>query len=316
MTRDTMLGHTVPIGRPISNTVVYILDACRQPVPVGVWGELYIGGDGLARGYLHQPELTERAFVPDPFASTTGARLYRSGDQARWNEDGQIEFGGRIDRQIKLFGLRLELGEIEAALRRHPQIQEAVADVLGDLAEARRLVAWVVGRDGVPPLAEQLRAHLRELLPASAVPSAFVVLPKLPLTANGKVDHGALPAPETAGLGEPAPRALPRDAREQRIAAAWSDLLKRPAVGLDDNFFDLGGNSLLVMRVHSQLQADEPALKVMDLFQYPTVRALAAHLGSLDTAGYDEVRGSETAAAAALEERARKRRRSQRRPTQ
>ena len=316
MTRDTVLGHTVPIGRPISNTTVYILDPRRQPVPVGVWGELYIGGDGLSRGYLHQGELTERAFVPDPFAGTPGARLYRSGDQVRWNEDGQIEFGGRIDRRVKLFGLRLELGEIEAALRRHPRIQEAVAGVLGDQAEARRLVAWVVGRDGVPPPSEQLRAHLRELLPASAVPSAFVVLPKLPLTANGKIDHVALPAPETAAQVEAAPRALPRDAREQRIAAVWSDLLLRPAVGQDDNFFDLGGNSLLVMRVHSQLQADEPALKVMDLFRFPTVRALVAHLASLGAAGDGEGAGSDSAVGAALEERARKRRRSQRRPTQ
>ena len=233
----------------------------------------------------------------------------------RWNEDGQIEFGGRIDRQVKLFGLRLEPGEIEAALRRHPRIQEAAAGVLGELPEARRLVAWVVGRDGGPPPAEQLRAYLRELLPASAVPSAFVVLPGLPLTANGKVDHGALPAPETVAALESVPRALPRDAREQRIAAAWSELLRRPAVGLDDNFFDLGGNSLLVMRVHSQLQSNEPALKVMDLFKYPTVRGLAVHLGSLGMAGKDEVPGSETAAVDALEERARKRRQAQRRAT-
>ena len=315
MTPETVLGDTVPIGRPISNTAVYILDPRRQPVPVGVWGELYIGGDGLSRGYLHQGELTERAFVPDPFAGTPGARLYRSGDQVRWNEDGQIEFGGRIDRQVKLFGLRLELGEIEAALRRHPRIQEAVAGVLGELVEARRLVAWVVGRGGVPPPAEQLRAYLRELLPASAVPSVFVVLPSLPLTANGKVDHSALPAPETVAAVEPAPRALPRNAREQRIAAAWSELLNRPAVGLDDNFFDLGGNSLLVMRVHGELRANEPALKVVDLFQYPTVRGLAAHLGSLGTTDEDQVPGSETAAADALEERARKRRQAQRRPT-
>ena len=315
MTPETVLGDTVPIGRPISNTTVYILDPRRQPVPVGVWGELYIGGDGLSRGYLHQRELTERAFVPDPFAGTPGARLYRSGDQVRWNEDGQIEFGGRIDRQVKLFGLRLEPGEIEAALRCHPRIQEAAAGVLGELPEARRLVAWVVGRDGGPPPAGQLRAYLRELLPASAVPSAFVVLPGLPLTANGKVDHGALPAPETVAALESVPRALPRDAREQRIGAAWSELLRRPAVGLDDNFFDLGGNSLLVMRVHSQLQSNEPALKVMDLFKYPTVRGLAAHLGSLGMADKDEVPGSETAAVDALEERARKRRQAQRRAT-
>ena len=186
--------------------------------------------------------------------------------------------------------------------------------MLGELADARRLVAWVVGRDGVPPPAEQLRAHLRELLPVSAVPSAFVVLPSLPLAANGKVDHSALPAPEAVAAVEPAPRALPRDAREQRIAAAWSELLLRPAVGLDDNFFDLGGNSILVMRVHSQLQANEPALKVVDLFRYPTVRGLAAHLGSLGTANEDGEPGSESAADA-LEERARKRRQAQRRPT-
>jgi amino acid adenylation domain-containing protein len=315
MTPETVLGDTVPIGRPISNTTVYVLDPRRQPVPVGVWGELYIGGDGLSRGYLHQAELTQRAFVPDPFAGTPGARLYRSGDQVRWNEDGQIEFGGRMDRQVKLFGLRLELGEVEAALRRHPQIQEAAAGVLGELAEVRRLVAWVVGRDGMPPPADQLRAYLRELLPASAVPSAFVVLSSLPLTANGKVDHGALPAPETVAAAEPAPQALPRDEREQRIAAAWSELLKRPVIGLDDNFFDLGGNSLLVMRVHSQLHSNEPSLKVVDLFQYPTVRGLAAHLGSLGALDAGAVPGSETAAADALEERARKRRQAQRRPT-
>jgi amino acid adenylation domain-containing protein len=312
MTVDTEIGGSVPIGRPISNTRVYILDGRRQPVPVGVWGELYIGGDGLSRGYLHQPELTERAFVPAPVTTEPGARLYRSGDRVRWREDGQIEFGGRMDRQVKLFGQRLELGEIEATLLRHPQVETAVAGVLGEQAEVHRLVAWVVGRDGVPPGAEVLRAHLRDLLPASVVPSAIVVLPALPLTANGKVDRDALPPPEAvAADAAPEPKAMPRSEREQRIAAAWAELLKQPVVGLDDNFFDLGGNSLLVMRVHSRLQADEPALKVVDLFQYPTVRGLASHLGSLATPG--DAPAATDEATDALEERARKRRLAQRR---
>ena len=312
MTAGTALKGSVPIGRPISNTRVYVLDDRRQPVPVGVWGELYIGGDGLSRGYLHQPDLAEHAFVPDPFATERGVRAYRSGDRVRWGEDGQLEFGGRIDRQVKLFGLRLEPGEVEAALLRHPKVEAAVADVLGEQAEARRLVAWVVGRDGAPPAAAELRAHLRALLPVSVTPAAFVVLQALPLTANGKVDRSALPLPEAVGSAAARePQALPRTEREQRIAAAWADLLKVTAVGLDDNFFDLGGNSLLVMRVHSSLQADEPALKVVDLFQYPTVRGLAAHLGSL-VARSDEP-AAETGADDALEDRARKRRLAQRR---
>lgn len=308
MRRDTPIGATVPIGRPISNSRGLILDARRRLVPVGVWGELFIGGDGLARGYLNDPALTDERFVPDPFDATPGARLYRSGDRVRWNEDSDIEFGGRIDRQVKLFGLRIEPGEIEAALQRHPQVQDAVVAVLGERAESRRLVAWVVGRNGPAPEAEVLRAHLRELLPASFVPAAFVALPALPLNANGKVDRAALPAPEAvrASEGEHAP---PRSERERCIAAVWAELLQAERVGLDDNFFDLGGNSLLVMRVHSRLQSEgQSSLAVVDLFRFPTVRSLAAHLEAGEAPA-----GAADAAAERLKERAAKRRQAIRR---
>jgi len=307
MRPGTALGASVPIGRPIGNTRVYVLDPRRQPVPVGVWGELYIGGDGLSRGYLHQPDLTERAFVPDPFAEAAGERLYRSGDRVRWTEGGEIEFGGRIDRQVKLLGLRIEPGEVEAALQRHPRIQDAAVAVLGEQAESRRLVAWVVGRDGPPPAVDDLRDFLREHLPAGLVPSTFVALAALPLTANGKVDRAALPPPETTRL--PAAESLPRSERERRIAATWAELLGLERVGLDDNVFDLGGNSLLVMRAHSRLRsAGEDGLTVIDLFQYPTVRRLAAHLDGPAT--------NEEASPAStdpLEERALKRRQAMRR---
>ncbi|MEK8051133.1 amino acid adenylation domain-containing protein [Ideonella sp. DXS22W] len=323
------LGDSVPIGRPIANTRVLVADARRQPVPVGVWGELLIGGDGLARGYLNQPALSAQAFVDDP--DVPGARLYRSGDRVRWTDAGVIEFGGRIDRQIKLLGHRIEPGEIEAALQRHAQVGDAVVGVVGE-SEARRLVAWVAGRDGQRPDAAALREHLRALLPAPMLPQHLVVLAALPLTPNGKVDRAALPLPEAA------PReagATPRNAREQRLAACWAEALGRDVVGLDDNFFDLGGNSLLVMKVHGRLQADEPALKVVDLFRHPTVRALAAHLAALAPAACAPVplpqnpsasaalnapvnapvpAPAPTAAPDPLAERARKRREAMRRP--
>jgi amino acid adenylation domain-containing protein len=223
MGADSPIEHTVPIGRPIANTRVYILDAQRQPVPLGVYGELYIGGDGLSRGYLNQPELTAEKFVPDPFRP--GERLYRTGDVVRYTSAGLIEFQGRLDTQVKVRGYRIELGEIEAALGAHPAVRESVVLAREDSPGEKRLVAYVVANDDAPTeLTEQLRAQLRGSLPEYMVPAAFVVLEALPLTPNGKVDRKALPVPERSALQQAA-YVAPQSELQERIAAIWRELL-------------------------------------------------------------------------------------------
>ncbi len=262
-----------PIGRPIANTRLYVLDLHMRPVPVGVPGELYIGGDGLARGYLHRPELTAERFVPDPFGVSPDARLYRTGDRVRYRPDGNLEFLGRMDQQVKIRGFRVEPGEIEAALVRHAGVREA-AVVAREGVSGQRLVAYVVPA-GAPPGPDELRAFLQEKLPAYMVPQAFVRLDSLPLTANGKVDRRRLPAPDDSGLPSPEPRSPV----ERALAAVWAEVLGVERVGVHDNFFDLGGHSLLATRLVSRLCAEFGAeLPLQALFDAPTVAELALAL--------------------------------------
>ena len=277
MDAETVLGETVPIGRPISNTRVYVLDGTRQLVPVGVVGELYAGGDGLARGYLNQAELTAEKFVASPFAA--GERLYRTGDRVRWRSEGVLEYVGRADRQVKLRGYRIELGEVEHALASHAGVREAVVVVREDVPGDKRLVGYVVGEPGAEAVsAAALREHVQGRLPAYMVPSAVVHLERLPLTPVGKVDRDALPAPEGERQTEHA-YVAPRSELERRIAGIWREVLGVEQVGIDDNFFDLGGHSLLLTRLRARLEAElEVELPIVKLFQHPTVSATARYL--------------------------------------
>ncbi|MFN0056087.1 MAG: non-ribosomal peptide synthetase [Planctomycetales bacterium] len=250
---------TTIIGRPIANTTVYVLDSRRQPVPVGVHGELYIGGDGLARGYLRQPELIAEKFVPDPFSKAPEARLYRTGDLVRWRADGSLEFLGRLDHQVKLRGFRIELGEIEAVLAQHPQVRQAVVVVREDHPGDKRLAAYIVPKSvEMPPTVTELRNYLHEKLPDYMVPAAYVNLDALPLTPNGKVDRKALPAPETRRdqLVEHDENDTPQTAMQCLLARIWKDVLHVEEVRLYDNFFDLGGSSLALVRAIAQIEKE------------------------------------------------------------
>jgi hypothetical protein len=271
---------TVPIGLPISNTTAYVLDGRMEPAPVGVPGELYLGGDGLARGYWRRPALTAERFVPDPFGATAGGRLYRTGDLVKRRADGSLEFLGRVDHQVKLRGFRVELGEIEAVLREHPAVREAAVLLREDGAGGRRLVAYVVRPEGGHEGWDVLREHLRRRLPDYMVPAAFVALDALPLTPNGKVDRHALPAPP-GGLAEHVGEyAAPSSETERAVAAVWQEVLGVDEVSIDDSFFDLGGHSLLLVQVHERLSRlfPEQGLAILDLFEYPTVRSLSGRL--------------------------------------
>jgi amino acid adenylation domain-containing protein len=272
-------GAVVPIGRPIANTQIYILNEQREPVPVGVPGELYIGGTGLARGYLNRPELTAEKFVPDPLSARSGARLYRTGDLARYLPDGKIEFLGRIDHQVKLRGLRIELGEIEAVLAEHPAVRHAVVLVREDAPGDKRLVAYMVQTDPSADCAEALRAFLRERLPDYMVPSAYVLLDRLPLTPNGKLDRKALPAPESGTgkiLGD---QDQPATRLELELVHIWQRLFNRQGIGRFDNFFDLGGHSLLAVRLVAEIEKLlGHKLPIITLFHSPTIELLARRL--------------------------------------
>lgn len=253
----TPLIETVPIGRPISNTRVYILDSRMQPVPIGVCGELYIGGDGLAPEYLDQPALTAARSVADPFTEEAGARLYRTGDWVRYRADGTVEFIGRRDTQVKIRGHRIELGEIEAAIAHHPAVRDAVVLAREDSPGDKRLVAYVVAENSPADLVGELRVHLRASLPEYMVPAHFVSLNALPLTPNGKVDRKALPAPERSAADE-ASYVAPRTPTQEILAGAWAEVLGVERVGVEDNFFELGGHSLLAMRVvHARLRPSQ-----------------------------------------------------------
>ncbi len=276
---------SVPIGKPIANTQLYLLDARCTLVPRGAIGELYIGGDGLARGYLHREELTKERFVPNPFQP--GARMYRTGDLARWLPDGTVECLGRVDNQVKLRGFRIELGEIEARLAEHPQVREAVVIAREDTPGDKRLVAYYTAsplakaREGNLGM-EQLRTHLSACLPEYMVPSAYVRLESLPLTPNGKLDRKALPAPE-AGASSALAYEPPKGETETKLAAIWAEVLKVDRIGRQVNFFDLGGHSLMAARAIALLNREfGTALPVRVLFQANTVSKLASVIGKKD----------------------------------
>ena len=264
---------TVPIGLPVANSQIYVLDRLQQPVPRGVVGELFVGGDGLARGYLNRPDMTAGSFIPHPWGC--GSRLYRTGDLVRQLPDGVLEFVGRRDGQVKIRGFRIEPGEIEAALASHPEVAEAVVAVREETPGGRRLVAYVVPWAGAALDAGGLRQHLRRGLPEHMIPAAFVVLAALPLTPNGKVDRRALPAPEAEVPAEPS--AAPRTLVEEVLAGLWAELLGLSRVGAHDRFFELGGHSLLVTQLASRLRgAFGVELPLRTLFERPTVAELAA----------------------------------------
>jgi amino acid adenylation domain-containing protein/non-ribosomal peptide synthase protein (TIGR01720 family) len=269
-------GEVVPIGRPIANTRIYLLDAYGQPVPLGAVGELYIGGVGVARGYLNRPELTAECFLPDPFCESEGARIYRTGDLARCRPDGNLEFVGRNDYQVKIRGFRIEPGEIEARLVEHPQVREAAVLALGEDSN-KRLVAYVVAEPD-EQLASTLRAHLVTALPEYMVPAAFVRLESLPLTPNGKLDRRALPAPEFTSEHYRAPRTP----QERVLAELFAKVLGLPRVGIDDSFFDLGGDSILSIQLVSRARKVGLAITPREIFQHQRVVALARLAKPLD----------------------------------
>jgi len=261
------------IGRPVANARVYLLDRHLQPVPPGAVGELYVGGTGVGRGYLLRPDLTAERYLPDPFGAEPGARMYRSGDRARWRADGTLDYAGRVDFQVKVRGFRIEPGEVEAALAAHPSVRDAVVVAVGDGAGGKRLVGYALAGEGGAPSRAELRAWLDERLPAYMVPSALVVLDAWPTTANGKVDRAALPAPDAAGDDG---YEAPRTETEAAVAAVWADVLRLERVGVRDDFFALGGHSLLATQVMSRVRAEfRVELPLRLLFETPTVAALA-----------------------------------------
>src|SRR5580658_117881 len=265
----------VPIGRPLDNMRVYVLDPELRPVPPGIRGQLYIAGAGLARGYLNQPGLTAERFTACPFGPP-GGRMYATGDLVRWTGDGQLEFGGRADEQVKIRGFRIEPGEIETALTAHPAITGAAVIAREDAPGRKQLAAYLVPAPATtsPPSAADLRAHLAATLPDYMIPATFTVLDALPLTVNGKLDRRALPAPDrdTATAGYVAPRT----AAEQAIAGIWADVLGTGQVGVHDNFFELGGDSILSIQIASRARSAGLSLLPRDLFRYPTIAALTA----------------------------------------
>jgi amino acid adenylation domain-containing protein/thioester reductase-like protein len=268
-------GFNPTIGRPIANTQIYLLDKHLQPVPIGVVGEIYIGGAGVARGYLNRPELTQERFLADPFSSDSLARMYKTGDIGRWRTDGTIDYLGRNDHQVKIRGFRVELGEIEARLAQHPQVKEAVVIAREDSPGEKRLVAYLTSQDEYIRDVEALRTHLRDTLPEYMVPSAFVALQKLPLTPNGKLDRNALPIPELEAYITRQYEA-PQGEVEEILTGIWQSLLNVERVGRNDNFFELGGHSLLIVQLMERLRKLGLSAQLRTVFESQTLADLAA----------------------------------------
>lgn len=275
---------TIPIGCPITNTQFYILDSHLQPAPIGVPGELYIGGDGLARGYLNRPELTEEKFILNPFSNKPEARLYKTGDLVRYLSDGNIEFIGRIDNQVKIRGFRIELGEIEALLAEHPQVREVVVIAREDIPDYKRLVAYVIPEQDQTPILTDLCHFLKQKLPEYMVPSVVVTLDTLPLTPNGKVDRCALPAPEDTKQEQQETFVSPRDELEMKLTKIWEKVLGIHPIGVKSKFFNLGGHSLLAVRLVAEIEtAFHKKLPLVALSQLNTVEQLANILRQEET---------------------------------
>lgn len=277
----------VPLGRPIGNTTVYVLDEAMAPVPIGITGELFIGGDGLARGYWRQPELTAAKFVADPFTKRSGARLYKSGDLARWRADGVVEFIGRADDQVKVSGYRIELGEIETALRRHESVRDAAVITRERPNGSKEFAAYVIpAKKNADLPADELRAFLRRTLPDAAIPVEYISRAAFPLTGNGKVDRRAL-----SEVSQPhaLPSVPPETDLECTISGVWREAIGHTAeMDVNENFFDLGGNSLRAIEAHARLErAIHRSFPLTALFQYPTIKSLSAFLDSKGTIGTD-----------------------------
>jgi hypothetical protein len=293
------VGRSVPIGRPIANMQIYLLDAQLQPVPIGVHGELYVGGAGVTVGYGNRVALTAERFLPHPYSHIPGARLYKTGDIGRYRPDGAIEFLGRIDHQVKIRGFRIELEEVAAVLQAHPEIADAVVVAravarrpipqsgqtgrstpgLEEVSDEKRLIAYLVPKQEPPPSPGDLRRFLQAKLPAYMVPVFFVPLAALPLAPNGKIDHQALPEVEDFRRGLDATYVMPGTETERTIAQVWQEVLHVERVGIHDNFFDVGGHSLAMVQVHSKLQAIySSAFSLLDMFRYPTISALAQYV--------------------------------------
>jgi amino acid adenylation domain-containing protein/non-ribosomal peptide synthase protein (TIGR01720 family) len=274
----------VPIGRPFPNSQVYVLDPDLQPVAIGVPGELYLGGAGVARGYLNRPELTKERFIANPFADAyvSSSRLYKTGDLVRFLPDGNLEFLGRTDNQVKLRGFRIELGEIEATLTRHPEVEAAIVLVREDEPGQKRLVAYVVPVQSATSAIGALRGYLKEKLPSHMVPSAFMILESLPLTPNGKIDRRSLPAPETDRADLDTSYVSPRNSIEAALVAIWAEVLGVEQVGIDDNFFELGGDSILSIQVVAKANQQRLRITPKQVFQHQTIAELAAVVEKVD----------------------------------
>jgi len=287
---ESKMGTSVPIGRPIANTQVYLLDKNRKPVPIGVPGELYIGGAGLARGYLNRHDLTADKFIPNPFSNEPDSRLYKTGDLARYLPDGNLEYLGRLDNQVKIRGFRVELGEIEAVLVQHPEVREAVVIVREDHPADKRLVAYLVLNKVQKAMPYTLRRFIKEKLPDYMVPSAFVRLDAIPLTPNGKVDRRALPTPDQTRPDLEETFVAPSTPVEERLAGIWAEVLHREPIGSYDNFFELGGHSLLATQVISRIsEAFAVDIPLRSLFETPTVAGLAERVILRLTVAHDKM---------------------------
>jgi acyl carrier protein len=300
----TEAAGPIPIGKPLANNTVHILDNYGHAVPPGMQGEIFLGGDGVARGYINSPAATAEKFVPDPFSQRPGRRMYRTGDMGSYRKDGAIEFHGRNDAQVKLRGYRIELSEIEATLVSHPGVRQCVVSVR-NLENIKSLVAHVVSSEGGELRADELRGFLKVTLPDYMIPSQFIFLKEMPLTTSGKIDRQQLPEMEHHRPLLETRLILPRDKVEGEVVAIWKEVLRIPELGIDDNFFDLGGHSLLMAQAHRAIQ-DHFAITVplIKLLEFPTVRTLAAHLRGTpekDSAAEFEPRASRQKMAALLQ---------------